>query len=572
MAERQWPGENARGPANSSSRLVHIPVEPHVAGVGLSAPPGPRSPDLAGLATFTLDAQGRVATWTAAAARLFGCTARAIVGQDACEALMPGQGHAQLLRQALGEARAGRVWTATLSLALAGGGTVALRCEPMAEPGGGALMIAQRVPRSAGQVLLSEAATRIGTTLDVTQTAREAVDLTVPDFADAAAIVVPERMLAADEFVPHEPGRQVVLRRLVTCLAGYSAADTERLLAPGEVLVFGEDAPISRAMETGRPVLYRRLDDTTLQRLSASPAGQAIAAGLGSFLAVPLIARGLVVGCVIFARAAASPKFRRADIELAGQLAARAALCIDNARMYNRERRIATALQRGLLPGRPAVPPGLEVAHRYLPVGANVVGGDWHDIVTLPGGQAALIVGDAMGHGPEAAAVMVQLRTAAHTLADLGLPPEEVLRRLDRLAAGMTVTAFATCIFAVIDPADGSCVIAKAGHLPPVMVEANGATRVLDLPAGLPLGLGVESFEPTPVSLPRGATLALYTDGLVESRHQPVDAGTAAMREALGRSLAEPGATLAGTCHLVTDSLRRQGEDDITLVLARIRG
>jgi serine phosphatase RsbU (regulator of sigma subunit) len=572
MAERQWPGENAGGPANSSSRLVHIPVEPDVAGVGLAAPPGPRSPDLAGLATFTLDAQGRVATWTVAAARLFGRTARAIVGQDVSEALMPGTGHAQLLRQALGEARAGRVWTATLSMALAGGGTVALRCEPMAEPGAGALMIAQRVPRSAGQVLLSEAATRIGTTLDLTQTAREAVDLTVPGFADAAGIVVPERMLAADEFAPHEPGRPVVLRRLVTCLAGYPAADTDRLLAPGEVLVFGEDCAIARAMESGRPVLHRHLDDATLQRLSASPAGQAIAAGFGWFLAVPLIARGLVVGCVIFARAAAGPKFRRADIELAGQLAARAALCIDNARMYNRERRIATALQRGLLPGRPAVPPGLEVAHRYLPVGANVVGGDWHDIVTLPGGKAAVIVGDAMGHGPEAAAVMVQLRTAAHTLADLDLPPEEVLRRLDRLAAGMTVTAFATCICAVIDPADGSCVIAKAGHLPPVMVEANGATRVLDLPAGLPLGLGVESFEATPVSLPPGATLALYTDGLVESRYLSVDAGTAAMREALGRSLAEPGAALAGPCHLVTESLRRHGEDDITLVLARIRG
>jgi serine phosphatase RsbU (regulator of sigma subunit) len=572
MAERQWSGENAGGPANSSSRLVHISVEPRIAGVGLSAPPGPRGPDLAGLATFTLDAQGRVATWTVAAARLFGCSARAIVGQDVCEALLPGNGHARLLRQALGEARAGRVWTATLSMALAGGGTVALRCEPMAEPGTGALMIAQRVPRQAGQVLLSEAATRIGTTLDLTQTAREAVYLIVPGFADAAGIMVPERMLAADEFVPHESGRQAVMRRLVTCLAGHPAEDTDLLLAPGEVLVFGEDSPISRAMETGRPVLYRHLDDRTVQRLAASSAGRAIAAGFASFLAVPLIARGLVVGCVIFARAAGSPRFGRADVELAGQLAARAALCLDNARMYNRERRIATALQRGLLPGRPAIPPGLEVAHRYLPVGTNVVGGDWHDIVTLPGGKAALIVGDAMGHGPEAAAVMVQLRTAAHTLADLDLPPEQVLRRLDRLAAGMTVTAFATCIFAVIDPADGSCVVAKAGHLPPVMVEASGATRVLDLPAGLPLGLGVESFEATTVSLPPGATLALYTDGLVESRHQPLDAGTAAMREALGRSLAEPGATLVGTCHLVTESLHRDGEDDITLVLARIRG
>jgi serine phosphatase RsbU (regulator of sigma subunit) len=554
--------------------LVHIPVEPHIAGVGLSAPPGspgPRGPDLAGLATFTLDAQGRVATWTVAAARLFGCTARAIVGQDMCEALLPGTGHAQLLAQALGEARAGRVWTATLSMALAGGGSVALRCEPMADPRAGALMIAQRLAQP-GQLLLSEAATRIGTTLDLTQTARETVDLTVPGFADAASIVVPEWLLAADEFAPHQPGRQAVMRRLVSCLAGHAAEDTDRLLPPGEVLVFEPDSPVARAMATGLPVTYRHLDDGSAQRLGASPAGQAFAAGLAAFAAVPLIARGLVVGCVIFARAAGSPKLRRADVELAGQLAARAALCIDNARMYNRERRIALALQRGLLPGRPAVPPGLEVAHRYLPVGASVVGGDWHDIVTLPDGKAALIVGDAMGHGPEAAAVMVQLRTAAHTLADLDLPPEEILRRLDRLAAGMTVTAFATCIVAVIDPADGSCVIAKAGHLPPVLVEASGATAVLDLPAGLPLGLGVESFEATPVRLPPGATLALYTDGLVESRYQPLDTGTAAMREALGRSLTEPGATLIGTCHLVLESLSRHGEDDITLVLARIRG
>jgi serine phosphatase RsbU (regulator of sigma subunit) len=552
--------------------LVHIPVEPHTVGVGRSAAPGPRGPDLAGLATFTLDAQGRVATWTSAAARLFGCPARAIVGQDMCEALIPGNGHTPLLRHALGEARAGRVWTATLVMALAGGGTVALRCEPLAEPGTGALMIAQRVPQQAGQMLLSEAATRIGTTLDLTQTAREAVYLTVPGFADAAGIMVPERMVAADEFVPHEPGRPAVMRRLVTCLAGHPAEDTDRLLAPGEVLVFGEDSPICRAMETGRPVLYHQLDDSIRQRLVASSAGRAIAARFASFLAVPLIARGLVVGCVTFARAAASPKFRRADVELAGQLAARAALCIDNARMYNRERRIATALERGLLPGRLLIPPGLEVAHRYVPVGANVVGGDWHDIVTLPGGKAALIVGDAMGHGPEAAAVMVQLRTAAHILAELDLPPEEVLRRLDRLAAGMTVTAFATCIFAVIDPADGSCVVAKAGHLPPVMIEAGGATRVLDLPDGLPLGLGVESFEATVIRLPPGATLVLYTDGLVESRHQPLDVGMAAMREVLGRSLAEPGATLVGTCQLVSETLRRHGEDDITLVLARICG
>jgi len=248
-------------------------------------------------------------------------------------------------------------------------------------------------------------------------------------------------------------------------------------------------------------------------------------------------------------------------------------VCIDNARLYDRERRTAFALERGLLPGEPRVPAGMEVAYRYLPVGASVVGGDWHDIVALPGGRVALIVGDVMGHGPEAAAVMVQLRTAARTLADLDLPPAEVLHRLDRMAAGMPAAPFATCIAAVIDTSGSSCVIAKAGHPPPVLALAGGATRVPGLPAGLPLGLGAGtgSFEATQISLPPGATLALYTDGLAESRTRPLDDGIAALRDALSSALARPGVTLDSTCEMVTQALRQRGEDDITLVLARIR-
>jgi serine phosphatase RsbU (regulator of sigma subunit) len=217
----------------------------------------------------------------------------------------------------------------------------------------------------------------------------------------------------------------------------------------------------------------------------------------------------------------------------------------------------------------------MEVAQRYLTVGASVVGGDWHDVVSLPDGRAVLIVGDAMGHGPEAAAVMVQLRTAAHTLADLDLPPGQVLSRLDRMAAemaaGMAAAPFATCIATLIDPVRNSCVVAQAGHLPPVLVLPGGATEVLDLPPGLPLGLGAESFESTEVSLPPGATLALYTDGLVESRSRSLDEGLAAFRTTLAAALAEPGATLGGACESVIQTLRAEGEDDITLVLVRIR-
>jgi serine phosphatase RsbU (regulator of sigma subunit) len=199
-----------------------------------------------------------------------------------------------------------------------------------------------------------------------------------------------------------------------------------------------------------------------------------------------------------------------------------------------------------------------------------VVGGDWHDIVALPSGRAAVVVGDAMGHGPEAAAVMVQLRTAAHTLADVELAPERVLARLDRMASGL-IAPFATCIYTIIDPVTSSFVTAQAGHLPPVLVLPGGETEVLELPPGLPLGLGAETFESTRISLPPGATLALYTDGLVESRAQPLDDGLEALQEALRTALADPAVPLNDACEAVTKAMRQHGEDDITLVLARIR-
>ncbi len=542
-----------------------------MAGDGQPGLPRRRDPDLANLATFALDSQGRVTSWSVTATRLFGHLAVAITGRDVCDVLMTGPGQRQLVRHALAEVAAGRLWTATVAGGDLGDGRFAIRWEPLAGPDSGALVIAQRAWPQPSPSWLSEAAARIGSTLDLTQTASEVVDAAVPGFADGAAIYGTERLLAADEFISPRSGHGVAVRRLAVRLAGRPEAVTDRLLRPGEVIVYGPDAPHTRAMATGGPVLFDHLDGETIERIGRHPDGQELTSGYTSFLAMPLIARGAVVGCATFGRVPASPAFGPGDIALAGELASRAAVCIDNARLYHRERRTALALQRGLLPGRPRVPAGLEVAHRYLPVGASVVGGDWHDIVPLTGGRAALIVGDAMGHGPEAAAVMVQLRTAAHTLADLELPPEEVLRRLDRMAAGMAVAPFATCIATVIDPAGSSCVAAQAGHLPPVLVLPGGATRVLDLPPGLPLGLGAESFAASQIALPPGATLALYTDGLVESRTRPIDDGLAALQHALSSVLARPGGTLGGACEMVLQMLREHGEDDITLVLARIR-
>src|SRR6266571_6428684 len=534
--------------------LVENPVEQQIPGE--REPAAARAPELAGLASFTLDTEGLVATWSMTAKRLFGQPASAAAGRPLCDVLMARPQQGQLLQLALAEVAAGRTWCGTMAISVAGGvKDVTLCCEPLTGPGAGTLVIARLASPQAGRSLLSEAVARIGSTLDLTQTARETVNVAVPGFADAAAVYVPERMLAADELGSYQ---------------GQPADVTENLLRSGEVLVLSGGTPCARAMATGAPVLYDHLDDDAAERLGRRPGGREITASYTSFLAIPLVARGAVVGCAAFGRTAARAEFGPDDVVLAAELASRAAVCIDNARLYDRERRTALALQSSLLPGRPQVPAGLEVAHRYLSVGVSMVGGDWHDIIPLPGGKAALIVGDAMGHGPEAAAVMVQLRTAAHILADLGLPPEQVLHRLDRMASGLPAP-FATCIYTVIDPVGSSCVVAQAGHLPPVLALPGAQPRLLDLPPGLPLGLVAGSFQASQISLPPGATLALYTDGLVESRTRSLSDGMAALCDALGTALAQTGATLSEACEAVTDALCEHGEDDITLVLARIR-
>jgi serine phosphatase RsbU (regulator of sigma subunit) len=562
-------GANAR-----TSTLVQVPLKPRLAGSGdqPASPALPRrhEPDLTGLAAFTLDAGGLITAWSVTATALFGHPAAMVIGHDVCDVLMTGPGQRELVRHALAEASAGRVWTATVAGGQLGEGRFSIRWEPLAESCGAALVIVQRAWPQPRPSWLSEGAARIGTTLDLAQTAGEVADVAVPGFADATAIYAAERMLAADELASARPGEATAVRRLASRLA-WPEPRSRGLAHPGEVLVFTTETPVCRAMATGRPVMFEGLDSESARRLASYPGGPEIVASYSSFLAMPLAARGAVIGCVIFARAPASPPFNDGDVTLAAELASRAAVCIDNARLYDRERRTATALQRGLLPMQPQVPDGLEVAHRYLPVGASVVGGDWHDIIPLSGGRAVLVVGDAMGHGPEAAAVMVQLRTAARTLADLELPPEQVLPRLDKMAAEMAPASFATCIYAVIDPADGSCVVARAGHLPAILVRPDGTTQVLDLPPGLPLGLGAESFQALRFGVPAGATLALYTDGLVESRSRPIDTGMAALREALAADLADPSASLDSVCARVTAALQEHGEDDITLVLARIR-
>jgi serine phosphatase RsbU (regulator of sigma subunit) len=555
------------------SRLVRVAVVSETVRNVDAGLPRRRDPDLADLAVFTLDPDGRITSWPVTATRMFGHQARAVAGKHICDVLMTGPGQRDLVNRALAEVTAGRVHTATVAGGSLGPGRFAVRWEPLDGFSGGALVIAQRAWPQPTPSWLRDAAARIGSSLDLVETATEVAEAAVPGFADLAVIFVAERLAAAGEFASSAVAQGAVVRRLAGRHACQAAADAiEELWRPGEVVVLGPDTPGCRAMTSGVPILYDQLDSETVERLTRYPGAAEMAAGYTTRMAIPLIARGVVVGCAVFGRHPASPPFNQGDIALAGELASRAAVCLDNARLYDRERRTAQALQQGLRPGRARIPDGLEIARHYRPVDDNVVGGDWHDVVPLPGGRAALIVGDAMGHGPEAAAVMVQLRTAAHTLADLDLPAELMLRKLDTMAAGLAGTPFAaTCVYAVIDPSSRSCVIAQAGHQPPVVAFADGTTEVLDLPPGLPLGLGEGSFEANHVDLPPGAVLALYTDGLVEGRTRTLDAGLATLRSSLVAALADPSASLRGACQKVTELPKEYVEDDVTLVLARIR-
>jgi serine phosphatase RsbU (regulator of sigma subunit) len=260
--------------------------------------------------------------------------------------------------------------------------------------------------------------------------------------------------------------------------------------------------------------------------------------------------------------------FSHADLALARDLVARAAVSIDNARLYTRERASALALQHGLLPRRIPDIPGLELAYRYVPAEtAAEVGGDWFDVITLRPGRCALVVGDVTGHDMRAASLMGQLRTATRTLATLDLAPAEILTRLDGITADLTdEETGATCVYAVHDARTGEWDMARAGHPLPAVARPGHHATFLDLPPGVPLGVGGGQYETVRVQLPTESTLVLYTDGLIESRTTDLDTGMARLSDTLARiSTLAP----AEACDMLLTTLAPIPADDIAVVMAR---
>jgi PAS domain S-box-containing protein len=416
--------------------------------------------------------------------------------------------------------------------------------------------------------LLNDASVRIGTTLDLQRTAEELIDVVLPRFADFATVDLLSSVVRGDEPTPLAADEPVVLQALAVAESFPSGlasiADTV-----GKTTTRDPSKGYARSLRTGRPVLIPIVDEESLAAISASPdrVAPGLAAGIHSYLMVPLRARGVVLGGAEFIRMQDREPFGRADVALAEELAARAALCMDNARLYRRERGTALTLQRSLLPQNVHHTLGMEIAHRYLPSSrVSEVGGDWFDVVPLSCGRVALLVGDVMGHGIRAAATMGQLRTVARTLATLDMEPEQVLTRLDATAASSGEDQFATCVCAVYDPVERSGTIASAGHLPPVVVAPDGNTTVIDVPPGPPLGVGGVPFESVEFVLPEHSILALYTDGLVERRGRDLDDGISLLRKAL----AQRGRPLEEACDAVLAALVPGGaEDDVALIMAR---
>ncbi|GGV78348.1 hypothetical protein GCM10015535_13140 [Streptomyces gelaticus] len=421
--------------------------------------------------------------------------------------------------------------------------------------------------------ILHRATAAVGGSLSVAGTGEELAAVLVPGLADLAVVEIAEAVFTGEEPVPGEDGL-LPLRRTAT--AGERAAELSACaVVPA--------------------------DAGCVPSLGRSPAS----------MTAPLRARGIFLGRVTVRRGPGRSGYVPADLDLLCEIAARAALALDNARRYTREHRAAVGLQRSLLPPAQAETVAVTTSGFYLPADTTTgVGGDWFDVIPLSSARVALVAGDVVGHGLGATATMGRLRTAVRTLADLDLEPDELMVHLDDLVSQLrdepnepdgpvgsgradqpggpvrpsrltrpdeggaphghrADPVGATCLYAVYDPVSRRCAMVSAGHPPPAVADPDGAVSYVPLNPGPPLGVSGLPFEVTEVELAPGSLLALYTDGLIEGCDSDLDEGMAE----LGRRLARPGAATAPLRELGQEIISARPPhrlaDDVTLLLAR---
>ncbi|TDC19857.1 PAS domain S-box protein [Streptomyces sp. 8K308] len=435
--------------------------------------------------------------------------------------------------------------------------------------------------------LLDDVGGAIADLLDVRRIGEALAGAIVPRFADLAGVELLAVVASGGEPpTAHDRARGPLLQVGLASVAPHP--ELERVLRQGEE-AFEPAGPFLRSvLDTGVPFLAQ-----TRAELRAATSQDEVVAELvreldvNSLITVPLRARGTVLGLLVITRSGHRPAFDGEDLALAMELTARAGITLDNARLYARERDAALTLQRSLLPQTLPEQPGVRFTHRYLPGSRGTeIGGDWFDVIPLVGGRVAFVVGDATGHGLQAAAAMGRLRTAVRTLAALDLSPAHLLARLNDagrdIAPHLDDPLMATCLYAEYDPLSRECRLAKAGHLPPVLVVRDAdsgrwTARPLDLPSGAPLGVDGVPFEELCVDVPEGSVLVLYTDGLLETRDGDILTRVDELCEllcGLVGELTDAEAALDGVCDAVIEQMRpaisSSESDDLALLAARL--
>ncbi|MGW2563011.1 SpoIIE family protein phosphatase [Streptomyces sp. NPDC001514] len=414
---------------------------------------------------------------------------------------------------------------------------------------------------------------------DIARTAQELADTAVAHLADFAAVdLLPTH---GDEPPTPPPTGPVTLRR--AAMRSVLEGNPESLITIGETSTYPEHSPVAQCLAHGRGARYDMTDPALTRWAHQDPQAARIRDyGTHSLMILPLHARGTTLGTALFTRHQHTQPFTPHDQQLAEELTNQAALTIHNTRRHTRQRTTTMTLQRSLLPHTLPDHAALTIASRYLPAGTEAgIGGDWFDVIPLSGARVALVVGDVAGHGIRASATMGRLRTAVRTLADVDLPPDELLTHLDDLVIHLsddepdttttteteTATGIGTtCLYAIYDPTTRHCTLARAGHPPPAVVTPTGTAYLLDIPPGPPLGLGGLPFETLDTQLPEGSLLALYTDGLL----QPHDTDIDETLDKIFAALTHPAHTLDTVCdRILTTALTHRPHDDIALLLAR---
>ncbi|MFJ4577863.1 ATP-binding SpoIIE family protein phosphatase [Streptomyces echinatus] len=420
---------------------------------------------------------------------------------------------------------------------------------------------------------LNEVSSGIGSSLDLGETIREVTSAAVPRFADFAGTHLRAAVLAGEGFPDGPPDAHTVMFR-VWVEHNDEPGRWDDTVPVGESFAFPEHTPFYQCMVTGEPVVVPKVTEELSERISGEFEKRDLRPLIGgrSLLIVPLKARNVVLGFMVLMRRPDREQFDDMDRTTGAELAARAGLVLDNARMYTYQENVADTLQDSMLPQVTPRMAGCDIATRYLP-GTRLgrIGGDWFDTIKLPGSRTALVVGDVMGHGLNSAAMMGQLRTAVQTMAAMETPPAQLLRNLDDLARRLGDNYLATCLYAVYDPIRGELTLANAGHIPPVLVRAeDGGSELLDLPTGAPIGVGGVPFEAVRVRVAPGDRLVLCTDGLVEVRGSDIGEGLAALCE----SAAHPAASMDDACDTIIRALNTHGgrKDDVALLMARLNG